>query len=381
MLTLRPPTRALSAALLLASAATMAHAQATSRGAEVIAADKGRITGETIVNFGSRKLADNTGVDTYAITNLKAADLMVLNGTINRTPEKSLSYSVKFDLFNPKNPAQVAKEAAILRGDVVIDQTGRYDPVAGKLRIDIVKGTQSSAPYRGGLQGREVTRWWEVGEQLKRAQKAATKQYSRVVEGKTITIEVKNADPLKFDGLVLATGPFSYLPETTVRGSLDYDYELGNWLLDNNGLTLTYQIGEKLINDRITGSIRYAEEAGSATVDGKSVAYTGYYEYNLRFNEEAQKSDAAFFEGDANAQNDAFFSSADQSKPGIYGRVYFEDSEDGCKMAKDESGGTKCVGPTKSIITYDLKSSALTYAQLAAWVKIEQMVIGPFTDE
>ncbi len=184
-----------------------------------------------------------------------------------------------------------------------------------------------------------MTRWWEVAEQLKKAQKAAAKEYSRVVEGKTITITVKNADPLRFDGLVLATGPFSYLPETTVRGSLDYDYELGNWLLDNNGLTLNYQLGEKVINDRITGSIRYAEEEGNATVDGKKVAYTGYYEYNLRFNEEAQKSDAAFFEGDANAQADAFFSTADQSKPGIYGKVYFQDQEDNCKMVKDDEGG------------------------------------------
>ncbi|MEQ1651520.1 MAG: hypothetical protein ABL897_03440, partial [Hyphomicrobium sp.] len=252
------------ASVAVASAAlvsTGAYAQ-TSRGAEAIAADKGRISGEIIADFGSRKQSGATGVDVYTISNLKAGDLMVLNGTINRTPEKSLGYSVKFDLFNPKNPAQVAKEAAILRGDVLIDQSGRYDPVAGKLRIDVVKGTQSSAPFRGGLQGREVTRWWEVSEQLKKAQKAAAKEYSRVVEGKTITIKVQNADPLKFDGLVLATGPFSYLPETTVRGSLDYDYELGNWLLDNNGLTLSYQIGEKVINDRITGSIRFAEEEG-----------------------------------------------------------------------------------------------------------------------
>ncbi len=315
-------TAAMLSALI---AAPQVNAQTTSRGAELIAVDKGRVTGQIVVDFGSRKLTSATGVDVYTISNLTAADLMVLNGTINRTPEKSLGYSVKFDLFNPKNPSQVAKEAAILRGDVLIDQSGRYDPVSGKLRIDVVKGTQSTSAFRGGLQGREVTRWWEVSEQLKKAQKAAAKEYSRVVEGKTIVIQVKNADPLKFDGLVLATGPFSYLPETTVRGSLDYDYELGNWLLDNNGLTLNYQLGEKVINDRITGSIRFAEESGNASVDGKKVAYTGYYEYNLRFNEEAQKSDAAFFEGDASAQSDAFFSTADQSKPGIYGKVYFED--------------------------------------------------------
>lgn len=365
------------------AAANPASAQSGNRGLEVIAADKGRVTGEIVADFGSRKWAGATGVDTYTVTNMKAADLMVMNGSISRTPEKSLTYSVKFDLFNPKNPAQVAKEAAILRGDVVIDKSGRYDPGAGKLRIDVVKGTQATYPFRGGLQGREVTRWWELSEQLKKAQAKAAKEYSRVVEGKTITIKVTNVDPLKFDGLVLGAGPFSYLPETTVRGSLDYDYELGNWLLDNNGLTLSYQLSDKAVNDRITGSIRFAEEAGSATVDGKKVDYTGYYEYNLRFNEEAQKADAAFFDNDnASAEMDAFFSTADQSKPGIYGRVYFQDSEDNCKSVKDEeSNSMKCVGPTKSVITYDLKTTGLTYAQLAAWMKIEQFVIGPFTDE
>lgn len=383
MLTTTKATIMASLAMGALAATNPASAQSGNRGLEVIAADKGRVTGEIVADFGSRKWAGATGVDTYTVTNLKAADLMIMNGSISRTPEKSLTYSVKFDLFNPKNPAQVAKEAAILRGDVVIDQSGRYDPGAGKLRIDVVKGTQATYPFRGGLQGREVTRWWELSEQLKKAQAKAAKEYSRVVEGKTVTIKVTNVDPLKFDGLVLGAGPFSYLPETTVRGSLDYDYELGNWLLDNNGLTLSYQLSDKAVNDRITGSIRFAEEAGSATVDSKKVDYTGYYEYNLRFNEEAQKADAAFFDNDnANAEMDAFFSTADQSKPGIYGRVYFQDSEDNCKSVKDEeSNSMKCVGPTKSVITYDLKTTGLTYAQLAAWMKIEQFVIGPFTDE
>lgn len=383
MLTSTKATIMASLAIGALAASHPASAQTGNRGLEVIAADKARVTGEIVADFGSRKWAGATGVDVYTITNMKAADLMVMNGTISRTPEKSLTYSVKFDLFNPKNPAQVAKEAAILRGDVIIDKSGRYDPGAGKLRIDVVKGTQASYPFRGGLQGREVTRWWELSEQLKKAQKTAAKEYSRVVEGKTVTIEVTNVDPLKFDGLVLSAGPFSYLPETTVRGSLDYDYELGNWLLDNNGLTLSYQLSDKAVSDRITGSIRFAEETGNATVDGKKVDYTGYYEYNLRFNEEAQKADAAFFDNDnASAEMDAFFSTADQSKPGVYGRVYFTDSEDNCKSVKDaESNSMKCVGPTKSVITYDLKTTGLTYAQLAAWMKIEQFVIGPFTDE
>ena len=280
----------LAAAGLAASGwSTGAFAQSANRGLEVIAADKAAVTGEIVADFGSRKMIGATGVDTYTVTNLKVADLMVLGGQIQRTPEKSLTYSVKFDLFNPKNPAQVAKEAAILRGDMLINENGRYEPAGGKLRIDIVKGAQSTSAFRGGLQGRNVTRWWEVSEQLSKAQKTATKVYSRAVEGKTIMIEVKNPDPLGFDGLVLASGPFSYLPETAVRGSLDYDYELGNWLTDNNGLTLSYQLADKQVNDKITGSIRFAEEEGKATVNGKTVPYTGYYEYSLRFNAQGRQ--------------------------------------------------------------------------------------------
>jgi hypothetical protein len=61
-----------------------------------------------------------------------------------------------------------------------------------------------------------------------------------------------------------------------------------------DGLTLTYQLAEKAINDRITGSIRFAEEAGNATVDGKKVDYTGYYEYNLRSTRKPRKPTLLF---------------------------------------------------------------------------------------
>ncbi|MFO1170101.1 MAG: hypothetical protein U1E49_03940 [Hyphomicrobiaceae bacterium] len=368
-------------AALLAFSALPAAAQ-TSPGLTPITEGQNRVTGQIVADFGSRRAAGATGVDVYTINALKVADLMTMSGTIQRTPEKALSYSVKFDVNNPKDRTKVAKDVAILRGDVVIDESGRYLPANGKLRIDIVKGQKTSAPFSGVLKGREVTRWWEIKEQLAKAQKSVTKAYSRVVDGKTITIQVKNPDPLGFDGLVLAAGPFSYLPDTTVRGSLDYDYELGNWLTDNNGIELTYKVGDAAQIDKITGSIRFAEEEGSAQIDGKAVPYTGYYDYSLRFNESQVKNDEAFFDGEnSETEVDAFFSTEDQTKPGIYGRVYFQDVEDNCKMAKDAEGKEACVGPTLSVITYDLKAVGLNYAQLANWMKIEQLVIGPFTDE
>lgn len=373
--------KAAGVAALLALSAVPAAAQ-TSPGLTPITEGQNRVTGQIVADFGSRRASGATGVDVYTINALKVADMMTLSGTIQRTPDKSLSYSVKFDVNNPKDRTKVAKDVAILRGDVVIDESGRYLPGNGKLRIDVVKGNQSSSPFSGVLKGREVTRWWEIKEQLAKAQKSVNKAYSRVVDGKTITIQVKNPDPLGFDGLVLAGGPLKSLPDATVRGSLDYDYELGNWLTDNNGIELTYKVGDAAQIDRITGSIRFAEEEGNAQVDGKSVPYTGYYDYSLRFNEDKTKTDDAIFDGEnSDADVDAFFSTEDQTKPGIYGRVYFQDVEDNCKMAKDEDGKEACVGPTLSVITYDLKAVGLNYAQLANWMKIEQLVIGPFTDE
>jgi hypothetical protein len=370
---------------LVAGASLLSSAAfAQNRGAEIVPDEKARITGTLTVDFGSRLASGATGVDTYTFDKIAVADLLLLSGTVQRTPEKSLSYSEKFDVINPQNPTQVADGVAILRGDVTIDDAGKYVFTDSNLRIDIVKGTQSSSKFNGTLQGREVTRWWEITEQYKRAESEATKLYSRYVDGKTVTIQVKNPDPLGFQGVVLAAGPFTYLPETTVNGNLDYDYELGNWLTDNNGLTLSYSLGSGTVTDKITGSIRYVEAEGTATTsNGAAVPYTGYYDYTLRFNEQANvNQDQAFFDGsNEQAELDAFFSTTDTSKPGIYGRVYFQDSEDNCKMVKGQDGKEACVGPTKSVITYDLKATGLNYAQLAAWQKIEQIVVGPFTDE
>jgi hypothetical protein len=226
-------------------------------------------------------------------------------------------------------------------------------------------------------------RWWQIGKKLNKASQAAAKAYSRLVDGKVVTIQVKNPDPLRFESLGLAAGPFSFLVDTKVSGVFDYDYELGNWLTDQAGLQFTYSIGDNIVSDHVSGSIRYVEEAGQFTdAKGKSHAYTSYYDYNLRFNEPPVNKDAAFFGGDtAQADTDAFFSAADQTKAGLYGRVYYADSETDCKKATNDKGETKCVGPTHSDVFYDLHGVKLTYEQLANWMKLEQLVIGPFTDE
>ncbi len=375
----------ISCAALVAGAVAFsgaALAQSPSRALQEIPADRAKVTGALTITYNSRSERSSSGLDVYEVQNLVIADLMAYNGTIQRTPNKQLNYSLRIDVFNPANPSQVAKDVAIIRGDMMIDERGRYNPEAGKLRLDVVKGQQFTSPYKGVIQGREVTRWWEIAERLKRAQSEATKLYTRYVDGKNVTIQVKNPDPLTFEGLGLPTGPYSYLVESRVGGTLDYDYELGNWLTDAKGVTFGYTIADKPYSDKLTGSVRYVEEEGSFTDPaGKKRSYTGYYDYTLRMNEAEVTGDQFFKPENAENEADAFFSSADQSKPGIYGRVYYYDTEDYCKKVKGEDGKFACVGPTKSEVFYDLKPVGLTYQQLANWMKLEPLIIGPFTDE
>jgi hypothetical protein len=371
-------------ALALTIAVTSAGAALaqTSRATTEIPADKSKITGVIAIDYESRSERSQSSVDTYEIQELAVADLMILKGNIQRVPEKQMTYAVRFDVVNPQNPAQIAHDAAILRGDLMIDSQGRYIPEDGQLRLDVVKGNQSSNKFIGDIQGRAVTRWWQVGKRLQAAQKEASKAYSRFVDGKVVSIQVKNPDPLRFEGLGLAGGPFSFIAPAKVSGVLDYDYELGNWLTDQAGVQFTYNIGDNVISDHVTGSIRYVEDGGEF-VDGKGKkhAYTSYYDYNLRFNEAPVNKDASFFGDASKADTDAFFSAADQTKPGLYGRVYYADSDTDCKKQNDDKGVSKCVGPTHSDVFYDLHGIGLTYEQLANWVKLEQLVIGPFTDE
>jgi hypothetical protein len=62
-------------------------------------------------------------------------------------------------------------------------------------------------------------------------------------------------------------------------------------------------------------------------------------------------------------------------------RGCYADSETDSKKATNDKGESKCVDPTHSDVFYDLHGVKLTYEQLANWMKLEQLVIGPFTDE
>src|ERR1700730_18423310 len=132
------------AAGLAVAAPSSALAQ-TNRATTVIPADKAKVTGSIVIDYNSRSERSQSNIDAYEIQDLAVADLMILKGEIQRIPEKRMSYSVRIDVINPANPSQIARDAAILRGDLSIDSDGRYNPEDGNLRLDVVKGNQSSS--------------------------------------------------------------------------------------------------------------------------------------------------------------------------------------------------------------------------------------------
>ncbi len=64
--------------------------------------------------------------------------------------------------------------------------------------MDVVKGNQSTSAVKGVIQGKEISRWWEIGELVRRVQKEATKKHTRGMSMAAISIEVKNPDSLTF---------------------------------------------------------------------------------------------------------------------------------------------------------------------------------------
>src|SRR5262249_40859857 len=115
--------------------------------------------------------------------------------------------------------------------------------------------------------------------------------YKRLIGDKTVEITVKKTDPMRFENVELAKGPAEVYPHTWVNGRLDYDYETGNWFTD--GIRFKYTLNGKEYEDVVTGSIKWVEDPSRST-NGK-----GYYDFNLRFNEDKNKtakSEAAAFD-------------------------------------------------------------------------------------
>jgi len=364
----------------IVGASTLVAPVAFAQDAELVTKDD-IISGTMDIDFNTRTKLDTSGdlkkgsaalgaKDLYKFT-FRVADTTEFSGQITRQPnlfssliarkkqEAQLGFKIDLSVLNPKDLKQ-KKTVGSWVGEVPIDTTsGAFDLAGGaakesplRIFIDSVGGQKAFTENFGGrLIGKA-----ESKEGL------AAYTYNRVVGNKKVQIVVKKSDPMRFENLKLAKGPSENYPNTIVNGRLDYDYETGNWFTD--GVKMRYNLNGKEVEDTITGSIKWVEDANRSS-NGK-----GYYEFNLRFNEDKNK--AATTEGTAfekMSDEDAFFA-VDNSIPCLTGRISYVDTM--------LSGGEL---PASSKVTYNLNANKLTKQQVMNFFKLWVVCIGPTNDE
>jgi len=284
----------------------------------------------------------------------------LFSSILGRTKQNAnLTYNLQISVLNPKDMKQ-KKAVGKWVGTVPMDpNSGAYDLAGGRaqdsplrIAIDTVGRAQGFTDNFGGKL---------IGKAEKKESLAAY-TYKRFVGGKEVSVTVKKSDPMRFEQLELAKGPAEVYPRTVVNGRLDYDYETGNWYTD--GIRFKYALDGKDVEDLVTGTIKWVEDPDRAT-NGK-----GYYEFNLRFNEEKNKAPAG--EGaafDKMSEEEAFFA-VDNTIPCLTGKVEYVDAF--------IPGGTT---PASSKVTYHLGANKLSKQQIVNFFKLWMVCVGPTNDE
>lgn len=339
------------------------------------------IAGTMDIDFGTRTKLDSSGdlkegsaavgaQDIYKFS-LRVAQTTEFTGEITRQPnlftktlqrrkqDASLGFSIDLSVLNPKDMKQ-KKTVGKWVGLVPIDTaSGAFDLAGGtakerplRIAVDAVgKASAFQDPFAGRLVGKA-----EKKETL------AAYSFKRLVGNKTVTITVKQSDPMRFESIALAKGPAEIYPRTMVTGRLDYDYETGNWYTD--GIRFRYMLDGKEFEDVVTGSIKWVEDSDRA-VNGK-----GFYDFNLRWNEEKNKTagnESKAFE--AMSEEDAFFA-VDNTIPCMTGRISYVDSM---------ISGSETPGSSKVI--FGLNANKLSKQQIMNFFKLWMLAVGPTNDE
>lgn len=339
------------------------------------------ISGTMDITFDTRTKKDSSGSlaegsaalgakDRYAFK-LAVVDTLEFAGAITRQPtlysklirqrkqSANLGYDVSLIVRNPSDLKQ-SRTVGKWVGTVPIDEaSGKFDLAGGKaqdssLRIDVDAIGKASA-FKSFFSG------YLVGKAEKK-DNLAEYTYKRLVGNKTVEYKVTKSDPMRFENIELAKGPVETYPTTIVNGTLNYDYETGNYFADN--ITFKYSVNGKDVTDIVTGTIKWVEDPSRKT-NGK-----GHYEFNIRFNEEKNKAPAGEADAFAKMNDEEAFFAVDNSLPTLTGKIAYVDSI----PAGSET-------PTSSKVTYNLNANKLTKQQIVNFFKLWLVAIGPTNDE
>lgn len=321
------------------------------------------VVGDLNITFATRqseKAAPGT-VDTYQF-NINVSNSSKFYGTIKQLPtiggtlgmsyghqNGSLTYDLKCDVINPKNPAQTLN-VGTMNGVVPVSDQNVYNFEAGNLVTRVfargtAKGFDSAA--KGMALGKPPTPAKGLLDRIKPAM-----IFTKQVGNQTQKIVVTKYDIMEFRNHVLAAGPVQIYGEVTVNGKAVYGYDRNSWYFDH--LIMTYWVTEPngqqhQAMDSISGDIRWVEDPN------RKANGLGEYDFDLRVNEPPPAENAVFV---APSDESAFFTS-DVAAMGLSGTVKYKDH-----MTED---GESC---TSSAVTFDLHGNKLTKVQTMALAKL-----------
>jgi hypothetical protein len=255
---------------------------------------------------------------------------------VGESQQSKLDYLINCAIFNPKNPSQ-KRDVGRIFGSVPVDRNNNYRFDEGTLKLvtfaaGTAKGFESA--FRGLALGKPPTSSEGFMSKLKKE----ALQVSKSINGKNVSIAVTKYDKMEFKSHVLAAGPVQIYPESSVNGTMIYDYGRTAWYFDN--FTVSYNIDGRQYQDKITGNIRWIEASNrSATGEGE-------YQFDIRINEPAQ-AESAVFSGPADES--AFFST-DDSLMALTGAMKYKDSMMGDRVVA-------------SVVSLDLRGNKITKQQ------------------
>ncbi len=345
--------------LLLGLAALSAAAQTAAPAAST---PETFIAGDLNINYATRSNKSTGVVDTYKF-DVNVSNSSKFYGTVTQLPflkgtmgsnygqqNGHLTYDLKCDVLNPKNPSQ-ALNVGTIAGVVPVSDKNVYSFDTGNLTTRVfARGTAKGfdSQTKGLALGKPPAPSASMLDTMKKSALTFTKQ----VGNQTQKIVVTKYDIMEFRNHVLAAGPVQIYGEVTVNGQMVYGYDRNSWYF--NHLLVTYWVTEAngsshQVQDTISGDIRWVEDAGRKT-NG-----VGEYQFDLRVNEPPPAENAVFV---APTDESAFFTN-DVAAVGLSGVMKYKDT-----MVPNSDS------PSASSVRIDLHGNKLTKQQCMVLAKM-----------
>lgn len=276
------------------------------------------ISGTLSIRYNTRTNPDKTGVTDVYTLNVNAANSALFKGNITFLPfisntigsnqDGRVVYDMDLDVINPNNPKQT-RNVGKLFGSAPVDKQNVYRfGEGGGVKIAVLPIGQAKG-FESRFNGLALAKPPANSSWKKKIQDAV-----KLTSSKGGTITLVKYDKMEFQNHVLPAGPVQIYPETTVSGTMFYDYGRSAWHFNN--VTFAYNLDGKRVPDTISGSIRWVESPARKS-NGE-----GEYVFDIRINEPLPSESAIF---SAVADEGAFFAT-DDSISALTGTLKYKDT-------------------------------------------------------